>query len=279
VNARHAVPAELGGAASAPRTRRSLRRKRFGCLVVACLGALLVAGAVAMRVRQDDGRLQASGAHATATVDAVRLTRAGGAGGPSGFIDVHFVDGAGVTRQASINLGRVAPRYPVGQAVDVVYDAGNPAVVQVVGRPANAAAVPWPFLLGLGALALVVAAATARRVRWQTRVLRANPWVEVPAHLLEVPLAGGTRHAITLVELQGAPDEGAVLAAAAMWRARPMVDLIPRAWVAGSDRRFIVAAVGGAPIVRAKRVQLMDGDHDVVRPASTPPTSQLGPSN
>jgi hypothetical protein len=278
VNARREVADELGGAATAPRTRRSLRRKRLGCLMGACVGALLVAGAVVMRVRQDDGHLQASGVRAVATVDDVRLTHAGGAGGPSGSIDIHFVDGTGTIRHAAINLGGVAPRYAPGEAVPVVYDAGDPSVVQVVGRPVNAAPMPWPILLGLGLIGLVVAAATARRVRWQTRVLRANPWVEVPAHLLEVPVAGGTRHAITLVELRGAPDEGVVLAAAAMWRARPMVDLTPRAWVAGSDRRFIVAAVGGTPIVRAKRVQLMDGDHDVVQPTSTPPSSRLGPT-
>lgn len=107
-------------------------------------------------------------------------------------------------------------------------------------------------------------------------MLRRNPWVEVPATLLEVPLAGGSRHAITLVELRRAPDEGRVLAASAMWRARPMIDLTPTAWVAGSGRHFIVAAVGGAPLVRAKRVRLSDGQRQPPGPQATPP-SRLHP--
>ena len=87
-------------------------------------------------------------------------------------------------------------------------------------------------------------------------MLRANPWVEVPSKLLQVPIAAGDAHTLTMIELQGAPDDTTVLATAVSFRARPMSDLVGTTWVAGDDRRFYLAAPGGSPIVRAKRIRL-----------------------
>jgi hypothetical protein len=52
-------------------------------------------------------------------------------------------------------------------------------------------------------------------------------------------------------------------------------ELVPDAWVAGSDRRFVVAAVGGAPLAHTQRARLRPGAASARRRArnvrSTPP--------
>ncbi len=268
-------PVLAGGASDAPATQRNLRRRWLFCGIVLLLGATLVGLGFVLRATHGD-RLQATGQHTTATVDSVRLTRAGSGGGIFGSVTVRYTDQTGAAHSAELNVGHNAPRYAEGEPIEVVYDATNPGVVEVVGAAPVAAPLPWPMLIVLGAVVVAIGASLAGRLRWTARVLRANPWVEVEAHVLEVPLAGGSQHALTLVELHGAPDDGIVLAGAASWRARPMTAFTPRAWVAGSGRRFVIAARGGAPIVCAKRIRLKAAALDQGHPGAV--ASRLRPT-
>jgi hypothetical protein len=271
-----AHPVLAGGAVDAPRTRGNLRRRWLCCGVVLLLGATLIGLGFALRATHNGDRLQTTGQRATATVDSIRLTRDGSGGGVSGYVTVRYTDQAGASHTVELNLGRSAPHHAEGEPIEVVYDTAHPEIVQVVGAAPDAAPLPWPMLIVLGAVFIAIGATLASRLRWLARVLRTNPWVEVESHVLEVPLGGGSQHALTLVELQGAPDEGAVLAGAASWRARPMNAFTPKAWVAGSDRRFVIAATGGAPMVRAKRIRLTPAVLDHGRPGSVP--SRLRPT-
>ncbi|MCU1504244.1 MAG: hypothetical protein JWM12_3598 [Ilumatobacteraceae bacterium] len=239
-------------------------------------GVGLILLGIAFRAEQNGDRLQTTGRRTTGTVQAIRLTRDGSGGGVSGYVTVRYADDVGDEHTAELNLGRSAPHHAVGEPIEVVYDPAHPARVQVVGAAPDAAPLPWPALVLLGMVAGAIAIGLAKRLRWTWRVLRANPWVEAGSRVLEVPLAGGSQHALTLVELRGAPDDGPTLAVAATWRARPMVAFTPKAWVAGSDRRFVIAAPGGAPMVRAKRVRLTAATLDDGR--RVPPPSRLGPA-
>ena len=84
--------------------------------------------------------------------------------------------------------------------------------------------------------------------------LRDNPWVVADATVIERP--------VRMLQLRGAPEGGAVLGEPLSWRARTLAEFAPRAWVAGSDRRFLVAPPGGAPVLRLRRVRLIGGGHD-----------------
>ena len=65
---------------------------------------------------------------------------------------------------------------------------------------------------------------------------------------------GARRPIAVLLELDGAPDAEPVLAGPLPPRLVP--ELVPDAWVAGSARRFVVAATGGAPLGRTQRTRL-----------------------
>ena len=138
-------------------------------------------------------------------------------------------------------------RYAVDQQIEVSYDHLRPAAVSVIGDGADPAPIPWLVALVPALVIAAIAVHAGRRLRRTAEVLRANPWVEVPSRLVQVPIAAGAAHALTMIELRGAPDDATVLATAVSFRARPMADLAGTTWVAGDDRRFYLAAPGGAP--------------------------------
>ena len=61
-----------------------------------------------------------------------------------------------------------------------------------------------------------------------------------------------------MLHLCGAPDDAKVLAAPLSWRGRSLDAFAPQAWVAGSDRRFLQAVVGGSGVLRFRRIRLID---------------------
>jgi hypothetical protein len=117
-----------------------------------------------------------------------------------------------------------------------------------------------------------------RRLRWTRGVLADNPWVAVASRVFEIAGSdSSTRPVLRVVELSGAPDEGAVFAGPVSGRL--MEDLAPVAWVAGSDRHFLVAAPGGAPVMRLKRIRIR-GTRAFIserRPAPAHDSSGRGP--
>lgn len=121
---------------------------------------------------------------------------------------------------------------------------------------AGSAEIPWiaPTIAALVLAGIFVDLAV--RQHRTTRVLRSEPWVEVASRLRQIPMGVRAANAMSILELHGAPDDGIVLATPAGVRARPMADLAGRTWVVGDGRRFYVAAAGGSPIVRVKRLRL-----------------------
>jgi hypothetical protein len=89
------------------------------------------------------------------------------------------------------------------------------------------------------------------------RTLRDNPWVVTRSALIEATASRTARRPVArFLELDGAPDAEPVLAGPLSARIVP--ELVEEAWVAGSDRRFVVAAVGGAPLARTQRAKLRE---------------------
>jgi hypothetical protein len=114
--------------------------------------------------------------------------------------------------------------------------------------------IPWVVPLGLGLLGLVAGALLASRTWSIGRTLRNNPWVAVRSTLVEATASPTRRPIARFLELDGAPDGEPVLTGPLSARIVP--DLVDEAWVAGSERHFVVAAVGGAPLARTQRARL-----------------------
>jgi hypothetical protein len=261
-------------ALDAPATRRCLRRRWLGCAALA-LGAILLVGLVAWLRHADHDATERDGERATGTVETLEMRSIGGH--TSGTLGIRFADDDGISHLAEVPLDERIRRFAAGDAVEVAYPVGRPDDVVLVGITEQA---PMPWIVpALGAAVLAaIAADVAVRLRRCTKVLARNPWVAVRSREIQVPLGPGGGGVMAVLELDGAPDDGLTLAVAASVRARPMADVAGDTWVAGDDRRFYLAAAGGAPVVRAKRVRLIErAGNGVV--ASTPLHSRLRPGH
>jgi hypothetical protein len=235
-------------AADAPETVRYLRRRRRLGIAGLVVGTVLIAGAFALLVadhRIDD---RSGDERAVATVVDV-TTKWGGTTGPTASIQFTFTSADGVRHVGQLALARPGDRFTVGSTIDVFYQPNDPGHAEVVGEVRDSTSVPWfvPLILGSGAFAVGVAA--LRHRRWIVTTLTDNPWVVADAMVIERP--------VRMLQLSGAPEGGSVLAEPLSWRARTLGEFAPRAWVAGTDRRFLVAPPGGAPVLRFRRVRLI----------------------
>ncbi len=252
--------ASMFRAADAPATRRLVRRRRIVCTAVIALGVALVVAGVLMRTSEADQRRQdSSGRDTHALVTQIVLHR-GGTGPSSSSATVTFHTTDGVEHSAELTRGRAATPYRSGSVVTVVYDAHDPTHVSILGDPFASGLIPWFVPLATGVLLLILGGGAGIWLRWAERVLEQNPWVSVTSTVIEKPMSdGGRRVILRMLELNGAPDNS-TLAAPIGWRERTLDDLSPIAWVAGSDRRFLVAGPGGAPLRRFRRVRLIGGE-------------------
>jgi hypothetical protein len=105
-----------------------------------------------------------------------------------------------------------------------------------------------------GALLIVIAGWSLRSLLWITSILRRSPWVVAKSMVIEARLTVTAR----LLAIHDAPDDGQTLAAPIAWRSPPLVGMEPNVWVAGTGRRFIIAAPGGAPLLRARRAAVAE---------------------
>ncbi len=241
-------------AADAPATRRNLWRRRLWCAAGALVAALFAVLAVWLWSDHRSGvEAERAGARATATITEVDVQNLGG-GRSGGRVHFEFTDDEGTAHDGDVLLDRRISRYQVGQRIEVSYPPADPSAAVVIGDGTDPAPLPWVIPAIGAAVVALLAAYGAWCVRRAHRVLRDNPWVEVPSRLVQVGVGAG--HALSLLELDGAPDDGKVLATAISWRTRPMADIARRTWVAGDDRHFYLAGLGGAPVVRAKRLRL-----------------------
>ncbi len=247
-------------AADAPSTRRVVRRRRIVCTAVIGLGvALVVIGLVIRTSDADQQRRDSSGRDTNAVVTQV-VQHSGGTGPTSSLATVTFHTADGVEHSAVLTRARAATPYHPGSVVTVLYDAQNPTHVSILGEPFASGLIPWFVPLLAGILLLFLGVGGASWLRWATRVLDENPWVSVASTVIEKPMRdGGRRVIMRMLELKGAPDTS-TLAAPIGWRERALDELSPVAWVAGSDRRFLVAAPGGAPLRRFRRVRLIGSE-------------------
>lgn len=242
-----------------------MRRRRVAATATWVFGVvLLLVGVVLWELHRGADDLSADGVRTVATVTEVTATPRG-SGGPSITIGVAFATSNGATHAGSIDLGRTSRLFTVGSAVDIVYDRDDPSRFAVVGSSSDTSPVPWtlPAVIGLGFVAIGVVA--VRRVRWEAKLLADNPWVVADSEIIEVPHTfRGRERATRVLQLTGAPDMSVVMAAPAGLRSPAMVEFAPQAWVAGSGRRFVVAAPGGSPLLRMERMRPVPPalDHD-----------------
>lgn len=216
---------------------------------------LAVAG-VALRVRT--GRpyeLTAGRKEATARISDVRAVEHGTAA-TTVTLTLSYRTNDGRTRSAQLDVGTPRRQYVEGTQVPIVYEAAHPDRVLLEGAPVNPP-IPWFVPLGLGALGTVAGALLVLRAAIIRRTLRDNPWVATRATLVEATTSKRSRRPVGhFVELDGAPDAEPVLAGPLSARIVP--GPAEEVWVAGSDRRFVVAAVGGAPLARTQRATLRE---------------------
>jgi hypothetical protein len=246
--------AEASGARAldAPATRRWVRHRLLGGIAAMLLGAGLVVSGLSVRAtaeRPVEVGPDSRAAQAT-IVDVRRLTN--GRLGETSHLVVTFRAEDGRRHTAEIDIGAPKPQYAVGGTVPVVYQAADPGSARLEGVPVNPS-IPWVVPLALGIVAFVLGAMLLGQMRAIARTLRDNPWVMARTTLIEAS-ADGHRPIARFLELDGAPDEEPVLAGPLSPRLVP--ELLPDAWVAGSERHFVVAGTGGAPLGRTQRARL-----------------------
>lgn len=236
-----------------------MRRRWIACTIGALVAiGLLVVGGLLWHSGDDWRTWSAHQVQTSATVVDI-VSDTGGRGPGSTTVAFGFLDATGAGRQGSVLLTRT-DAYHVGDVAQIYYDADDPGHVALVDRPKEPPPIPWlaPTCAGLCVLAFVAVAAW--RLRASARILRDNPWVVAESRLVELALDGvAGRNVLRMLELVGAPDEGPVLAAPIALRAQLIDQLVPQAWVAGSDRRFVAGAPGGARLLRMRRVRLIGG--------------------
>jgi xanthosine utilization system XapX-like protein len=232
-----------------------MRRRQAIVRVTWALGLVLVlAGLVLWELHRSSDTWVSDSVRTVGSITAVTATPRG-SGGPSITIGVQFATPNGESHRGSIEVGRTSRLFSVGAPVDLVYDRADPSRVAVRGATPDTSQVPWsvPVAIGVGFLAIGVVG--ARRVRWEARLLGDNPWVVAASEIVEMPQVFGARQRATrALRLTGAPEMSTVVAAPAGIRSPAMVEFAPQAWVAGSGRRFVVAAPGGAPLLRMQRL-------------------------
>jgi hypothetical protein len=199
-------------------------------------------------------------------VDRVDVTAAG-RGGAARSLAVHFQAPDGSTHTAQLTVGSSVGAVDVGGSVAVSYLATDPDDVRRAGGDGGASPVPVAVMAAAGIALLVVAGVAAWRLRSLARTLRHNPWVVAEARLVELALDGPAgRNVLRMLELRGAPDDGIVLAAPIAIRGQLIDHLVPQAWIAGSERRFVAAAPGGGRLLRMRRARMTGAEHAPVMP-------------
>ncbi|MCU1359493.1 MAG: hypothetical protein JWN99_782 [Ilumatobacteraceae bacterium] len=242
-------------AADAPGTHRWLRHRTIACTVATVIAVVLIVGATVQRMTTGSQPVDARHRQTVATITGVD-SHLPGSTGPTTSLTFSFRAEDGSAHSGRLAATRPSADFTVGAALAVVYDIDHPDSAQVVGRSADRATIPWFVPLALGLAFATVSLAAAQRLRWAARVVRDNPWVMAQSAKREMAVPGVRRYVLRTLVLCGAPDEGEVLAQPLSWRARALDQYVPSAWVAGSDRRFVVAAPGGAPLLRCRRVRL-----------------------
>jgi hypothetical protein len=242
-------------ALDAPATRRWMRHRVIGAIAGVLLGGGLVAGGLLVRATTGDPvQVGPTSREAMATITALRHLSNGLLGATSHIIVTYRAED-GRDHTAEIDVGVPKPQYAAGVTVPVVYQKADFDAAQLEGVPTNPP-VPWVVPFGLGVVGLVLGPLLFGRVWMIGRTLRENPWVMVRSTLVEATAnpTGARRPVAVFLELDGAPDAEPVLAGPLPPRLVP--ELVPDAWVAGSGRRFVVAATGGAPLGRTQRARL-----------------------
>jgi Protein of unknown function (DUF3592) len=243
-------------ACDAPPTRRWLRRRLIAGVAAVIVGIGLAVAGVVVRTRTGKPEELTPGRReTTAKISDVRAVNNGKTGATITLtLAYHTQDGR--ARSVHLDVGMPRAQYVEGTQVPILYEAAHPDHVLLEGVPVNPP-IPWFVPLGLGVLGVVAGALLTLRSAIIRRTLRDNPWVVTRSALVEATASKSARRPVArFLELDGAPDAEPVLAGPLSARIVP--ELLEEAWVAGSDRRFVVAAVGGAPLARTQRAKLRE---------------------
>jgi hypothetical protein len=160
-------------------------------------------------------------------------------------------DAAGQAEQQPIYVAGAVADYHQDQAVQVVYDASNPARVQLVGVVVSNRGLPAviPFLGGL--LLAAMALVAGRHTLFVWRVVRNSPWRSVDARLVQVPQSVGMRQGSRSVLVLDTPDGPLPVEPVGLSRVDPSFE--PQTWLAGfGTRTMVVGAPGGRHVVAVR---------------------------
>ncbi len=186
--------------------------------------------------------------------EVVEITLTGGLADLGSGVVVRYAAG-GITRTAVISGSADLTDLRPGQTVPLLVDVRDPDSVRPAVDPdGGARAIRWrsATLIGAAAIAAVAAAVVAVSVIRRRRLLARNPWVVVPARIVDVPTARarGRRRYLLL------DDPTSDLVTAEAVGVRSIVDgMEPDVWVAGGGDRFLIASPGGAPVLTVRRVR------------------------
>jgi hypothetical protein len=253
-------------AISAPATAAAVRRSLLIAAALLVVGVLCTAGGLLLRweLNQSATALERDGVRTPGTITAVDSQPVGPSRQVNGSVTVSF-QANGVPQTVQLNMGTDVVLYQPNQAVTVMYDAANPSTAGIVGQSLSpTATVPWVLTLGLGLVLILAGVVMALLLRRTRRIVRSQPWVEVPAEVQEVRGTSGMQRQSTIVLVLRDPARRRAVIAETVGLRRFGVDLEPVAWVAGGDdRRFVVSPAGGGRLIPVRHVK-RDADSTAV---------------
>jgi hypothetical protein len=250
------APPPTGGAAvtdatraiDVPASRRSLRHRWIGVLVIGTVAlSLLVAAAATAIDKAEERELQANGTRAAATVTGIDAQPVGRSRSLDGSVKLSYVTD-GQTVESAAYVGAAITDYHPGDVVEVMYERATPSHVEVVDARSSGRDLPALAFLVAGLLATAAALAAARLAHHIGRHLRAHDWHPVPTRLVQVPQSLGLRQGsktFVVVELLEGPI---TVETVGLSRVDPA--FAPEAWLAGRGApTMLLAPPGGAHVV------------------------------
>jgi hypothetical protein len=255
---RPAPPDPDARAVAAPATAAAVRRSTLIAAALLIVGVLCAAGGLLLRweLNQSATALEREGVRTPGTITAVDSLPVGPSRQMTGSVTVSF-QANGAAQTVQLNMGSDVVQYQPNQQVTVMYDAANPSVAGIVGQSLSpTATVPWVLTLGFGLVLVLAGVVMALLLRRTRRIVRSQPWIEVPAEVQEVLGTNGLQRQSTIVLVLRDPTRGRNVIAETVGLRRFGVDLEPVAWAAGwDDKRFVVSPSGGGRLIPVRHVK------------------------
>jgi hypothetical protein len=229
-------------------SRRSLRHRWFGVLVIATLAlSLFVAAAATVIDKAEETALETNGTRVAATVTRIDAQPVGRARSLDGSVKLTYA-ASGRTIESAAYVGAAVTDYAPGDVVEVVYDGADPSRVEVLDARSSGRDLPALAFVVAGLLVTAAAVAAGRLALLIRRHLRSHAWQPVPTRLVQVPQSLGFRQGsktFVVLELLEGP-----VTVETVGLSRVDASFAPDAWLAGrGTTTMVLAPPGGAHVV------------------------------